>query len=217
MNSSRTWMGVAVLLILALLAGTWFIGISPKLDEARIADEARAAVEAQNVVHNRTVLRLAELDSRLSELESEREGLRLAIPNTIDQTAFLRQVQELAGVNAVNVSSVTFSPPEAFVPAEDALVNPELAGPASTVTADNFYTVTVELSVTGPRGNVTAFLSSLQKGSRLFLAHDVVFPDGLVDLGSESAATITGQVFVLLDPSQVTAPPVAESTAVPPE
>jgi len=214
MNSSRLWTLVSVLLIVALVAGTWFIGISPKLDEVSVAEESRATVEMQNIGHTNTLRKLVELDARLPELEAERDALRVAIPNAVNQNAFFRQIQVLAASNAVSVTSITFTPPERFVPAEGALTNPELAGPSASVSADNFLMVTVSLEVEGPRGNVTAFLSALQRGSRLFLAHDVLFPSGLGDPAGESAATITGQIFVLLDPSQVPAVTDADGAAI---
>jgi hypothetical protein len=50
---NRLWNIVAVMLMVAIAAGGWFLGVDPQLAAARTADEQRETVEAQNEATSR--------------------------------------------------------------------------------------------------------------------------------------------------------------------
>jgi Tfp pilus assembly protein PilO len=88
MNNPRFATLLAVLVVVALVAGTWFLGIAPRLAEAATANTDRETVEAQNRAHQAELDRLLELNDRLPELQAELAEIRTAIPGDADAARF---------------------------------------------------------------------------------------------------------------------------------
>jgi len=106
MNDTRIWLIGSVLLSVVILAGGWFLGVSPMLALAATAESDRVAVEAQN---QQFELNLADLQVRyedLPEVERELEELRVALPVDADVSAFLRSIQKAAEETEVVVASI---------------------------------------------------------------------------------------------------------------
>lgn len=213
MNSSRLWTLGSVLVIVALIAGTWFVGISPQLAEAAKANSERANVETLNAKHAVTLASLKAQFEKLPELEADLEEVRVAVPASDESAELLRQLHSLADAAGVTITDLVVSSPERFVAPIEPPEDQELAAALGSVTPENFLFIPVEQTVAGEHADVMNYVDALQKGERTFLVHDLSSP-GLPAADAQVEITFTGQIFVLLD--GVSAAPV-EGEQVPAE
>jgi Tfp pilus assembly protein PilO len=202
--NSKMWILIAAILSVAVLAMGWFLGVSPKLDEMNSANDQRASVEQQNKLHETRVAELKKQFENIDELKEKLAEFQLALPPGDELSTFLGQLHALEASSGVLLTKFAASDGQSYVAAPGATTNP-------LVTADNFVAITIDLTVTGTRGQVIDFLNDLQYGDRLFLVTKLtVAQDQSGSSGSEEGAvggytgTITGFVYVLVDPS---APP----------
>ena len=206
MSTSRLWTFGSVLVIVALLAGTWFIGISPRLEEASTANETRETVAAQNQIQSVKVVSLKQQFEKIEELRGGLDELRSAIPADADLADLIGEVNSLATAAGVAVTSVAFADPIAYAPAEKPTEDPQLLGALESVSPENFFAVPVQLSVTGSYAQAMGFVTLLQSGERFFLVHDLALTSGIMSNEAPVELGISGQVFVLLDPSDIVPP-----------
>lgn len=198
MNSSRLWTLGSIIVIIALIAGTWFVGISPQLTEAAKANTERAGVEQLNARH---VVTLKDLETQFKDIDKLRDELaelQLAVPEADETASLLRQVQSLADSAGVIVTDITLSSPEWFAAPAEVPADPELAAALGSVNPENFLVIPVEQTVAGTYAAVMNYVQALQTGQRAFLVHDVSLGSGLPSGGTQVEVTITGQIFVLL-------------------
>jgi Tfp pilus assembly protein PilO len=202
--NSKMWILIAAILSVAVLAMGWFLGVSPKLDEMNSANDQRASVEQQNKLHEARVAELKKQFENIDELKEKLAEFQLALPPGDELSTFLGQLHALEASSGVLLTKFAASDGQSYVAAPGATTNP-------LVTADNFVAITIDLTVTGTRGQVIDFLNDLQYGDRLFLVTKLtVAQDQSGSSGSEEGTvggytgTITGFVYVLVDPS---APP----------
>ena len=225
MTSNRTWIGAAVLIsLIALLAG-WFLGISPQLAEAAKSTVKTLEIDALNEVHEAELAVMKEQFGAVAETEAKLVALRSALPPAPAYPDFVREVYtaaESAGVSVSNftaAAAVRYSPLAAEIPVEpagdDASESPiasvatvPSAAPVVTsplITPENFVIIPVTIQVDGGFENFRTFTASLQAGSRLFLV------TGLTAVADTAApakgvatsyhGTITGNIYVLADPT----------------
>lgn len=109
MNDKRVWTIGAALLAVVLLAGGYFLGVSPQLSAASAADAERSAVEAQNDAL------AAELEVLKSDYESidafkaDLAALREAVPDNAELSAFVAELDALAAESGVQLTGVTIA------------------------------------------------------------------------------------------------------------
>ncbi|TFC47058.1 hypothetical protein E3T26_07370 [Cryobacterium sp. TMT1-21] len=116
MNTNRLWLLGAALAIGVVAALGWMLGISPKIGEARAARADRVAVEAQNTAFEAQLVTLKKQYESIDELRSELSSLRQAVPNGPDMPDFVGQLDTIAGVHGVTLSSITVSDAQPYVP-----------------------------------------------------------------------------------------------------
>lgn len=201
--NNKFWLLIAGILGVAILAMGWFLGVSPKLDEMSAANEQRASVEAQNKLHEARLKELQKQFANLDELKSDLEDAQLGLPPGDELSTFLGQLHQLEAASGATLTKFAASEAQSYLAAAGAVVNP-------LVTSDNFVAITIDLTVTGTRDQVIGFVSDLQYGKRMFLVTKLTVAQiqgGGSSEDAEEAAytgTITGYVYVLVDPS---APP----------
>lgn len=185
--NTRIWViaGVLVVVVIFVLGG--LLGVKPQLDVAAANDSQRASVETLNLQQQSELVRLREESTRADAIRAEVLDLQKLIPaeqNLDDLIGELAVLQVQHGVSIVAYSSLEES---LFAPTEQAL-----ASLPASISANNFTTTTIQLSIAGPRANTMAFIDGLQKGPRLFLATDV-------SVSSTDTVDIIGYVYRLLD------------------
>lgn len=193
--NTRIWViaGVLVVVVIFVLGG--LLGVKPQLDVAAENDSQRANVESLNLQQQTELVRLRDESTKADAIRAEVLELQKLIParqNLDDLIGELAVLQVQHGVSIVAYSSLEEA---LFAPTEQAL-----ASLPASISANNFTTTAIQLSIAGPRANTMAFIDGLQKGPRLFLATDV-------SASATDTVDVVGYVYRLLDE------PVADPTA----
>ena len=222
-NPNRLWILATAVISIAVIAIGWFLGVSPQLAAAKIADEQRVNTEALNVATEAEIAALKVQIEGIDDLRARLDELSLAIPSQANLSEFLTQASGLAALSGVAITDVAvadakfYSPtsPEVaegaeetddadVAPAEDAPVDATAGG---LVTPENFVSIEIALKFSGGLNEYLNFLNQLQTGERLFLVTDLTFD--LADDGATYQVSVTGLIYVLLDPN--TAAPTGEA------
>lgn len=193
MNVTRLWAVVSVLLIVAVGAFGFFVGIQPQLAAAANARESQRNVQAQNVINEANLARLEADAENMSELQEMLAEARLSIPERANLSALLQQLSDLGSASGITVVSVSAQDAFGFVPA------PEYADLVpSGISSDQFIVIPLQIEANGPREGVLDFIEKVQTGDRLVLVTELVLNRDAE--GSDVArSTITALTYVLLD------------------
>ena len=236
MDKNRLWVIGSVLVMAAILALGLVLGIQPQLKSASEARAERLVVETTNAEQSLALAQLKMDYARIDEVRSELAPLTRSVPAGTEMPAFINQLSELAGQSQVSLAMITVTEPQAYAEvaapvaeapvadvaaegaADDAAVAaPVAAAPVSTagvppvvdarITAANFASLSLQISIKGDYSRVLDFVNGLQTGSRLFLVSNIT----TTTLSTEGAtvetapvnagtvdATITGLAYVLV-------------------
>jgi Tfp pilus assembly protein PilO len=182
MSILRLWVIGAVLLSLILVTAGWFLGVSPRLADAALADEERQNVEVVNAGYEATLVELQRLSENLPELESELEALRVEIPDEPELSTLLGQLNDLAEAAGVSLVEVTARAPVLFPP--DLLDGTGVS---------NLVALPVTIRAAGEGPGIDAFLREVQFGPRLILVERFDLTDDPV----AAAVSLEALIFVL--------------------
>ena len=227
MTKNRLSMVIAVLAMVVVALGGFFLGVQPKLAQAAADGAQQATIDTQNAAKTTELERLRERAKTLPDLQEELATLTAAVPGTASMSSFYASVDDVAGRTGVTVSAITtsdavaYSPPAAAAPSgssDDTPTSATTASPSSSatgaptpppvttdpaITAANFSAVPVTVSVDGDFAQALAFVSGMQDAPRLFLVNAITSStaDSATDDGAPAATTWTfgGYVYVLAD------------------
>lgn len=203
---NRIWVIGTVIVIVAVAAMGWFLGISPVLDTVNSNDAQRQTVETQNLAQERNLAAIKKEFQNIDKLKSQLADLRIVIPDSDDLSTFIGQLHQLEASSSVVLNSIStgdgrvFAAPETqgnattAEGASDSAEDPSIAA----VSKGNFVVVPIELRVTGAHAQVMDFIDALQKGPRLFLVTDLTVAEDTAG-GDVYSGSISGYVYVLLD------------------
>lgn len=222
MKSNRLWLAGTVIVVIAVIALGWVLGIQPRLTEAAVALVETQRVDALNEVEQAKLLALKKEFEEIDEIRGQVEELELSIPTKAELAAFIRQVNDLAALNGVTVINITTADAAAYVLPEGATVLDAEGQPVpAPIAPANLVLVPMNIKVEGPYASVLSFIKGLQAGNRLYMVNDVAVAkiDSAPDPENEDAVVVElfggeleGQVYVLVDPS-VAAEETAEEEA----
>lgn len=236
MDKNRLWVIGSVLIMAAILALGFVLGIQPQLKSASEARAERLVVETTNAEQSLVLAQLKMDYARIDEVRNELAPLTLSVPAGTEMPAFINQLSELAGQSQVSLTMITVNEPQAYaevaapvaeapvadVAAEGAATDAAVAAPVaaaplptagvppvvdSRITAANFASLSVQISIKGDYSRVLDFVNGLQTGSRLFLVSDIMTTTVAAEGATAEAApvaggpvdaTITGLVYVLV-------------------
>ena len=197
--NNRIWVLATAILVVAILALGWILGVAPRLSEVATATEQRVAADAQNALLEADI---ADLKKKFEALDLSRDEvleIRKALPPHADEADFLRQIDDAAVAAGVTVGSITIGDPSGFVAGAFA----EAGGPAieisPLVSADNLLTIPVSVSVRGSAVQVLNFLEIFQKSERISAIDVLTMTFETTSL--LYSTTASGFIFVLLDPT----------------
>ncbi len=133
MNAPRTtpWIGGAAFGAVVILAGTWFLGVSPRLDEAEALHSDAERVEGDNAVLQQEVDVLAAQFARIEEYRSEVAALRKHVPAEIGSVEYHRQIDERATAAGVVITDVDVAVPQLFLNSAEVQPAPAATGAAA--------------------------------------------------------------------------------------
>ncbi|PZE69712.1 hypothetical protein [Curtobacterium sp. MCBD17_021] len=230
MSRNRLNLVAAIVAMVVVVVGGFFLAVQPQLAQASDAHEQRSTVEANNAVSRTELDRLRAQAEKLPEMEARLKQLRASVPEGSDVAGFIDEIDRVASQAGVVVASYTtsdavpYAPPAAAEPAPTAADTSTAASTPSataaatapaapsvttdpTITSGNFSVVPVTVAVNGTFDEALRFVSGLQSGKRLFLITAVSSTQQSGDDGTASGTstwTFGGSVYVL-DPSAVAA------------
>ena len=241
MDKNRLWVIGSVLVMAAILAFGFVLGIRPQLNAVSEARAERLVVETTNAEQALVLAQLKADYARIDEVRNELAPLTLSVPAGTEMPAFINQLSELAGQSQVTLTMIRVTETQAYAEvaapvaeapvadvaaegaaaegaaAESAVAAPVAAAPVATagvppvvdarITAANFASLSLQISIKGDYSRVLDFVNGLQTGSRLFLVSNIT----TTTLSTEGAtvetapvnagtvdATITGLAYVLV-------------------
>jgi Tfp pilus assembly protein PilO len=210
MNRSTLSLVVAGGAAVALVASGWFLGVHPQLAAAAASKEQRSSIQSTNTETRAELGRLAEQFKSLDAKKTDLAALQASIPSTMDNTAFIKELNTLAQQTGVTITALTFetskpytSPVVAEAPAATATASASpsatpsptatpsgVAAPAPktdpSITGTNFTVIPVSVAISGSDAQALAFTSGVQNGARLFLVNALSSGTGTGTSGGES-------------------------------
>lgn len=192
-GSRATWIGGTAVVVILVLLGAWFLGVSPQMTKATAARTEQDSVDTQNGVLRTRIDKLKVQSAKLGDYKNELAALRVGIPTAADLPAFVLQIDEAAKASGVFVADIIPADPELVIP-ETAKVAADPTAPVAKATApaptptpttapattadtaktptgiDGFVGIPVAIRVFGSYDKVEGFLRAMQSGNgRLFL------------------------------------------------
>lgn len=114
MNDKRIWVLGAGLVALLLLFTGYFLGVSPQLLAASTADEQRQSVHDQNGLLAADLIVLKKDYEDIDRFKSVLAEVSAAVPDNQELPRFVNQVDVLATVNKVRVSTFNVAEPRPY-------------------------------------------------------------------------------------------------------
>jgi Tfp pilus assembly protein PilO len=230
-DKNRIWMLGSVVVMVAVVALGFLLGIQPHLKTVAAARADSAAVTAVNLAQTATLDKLKQDFAGIDEVRAELEPLNLSVPTGTEMATFVSQLSALAARSQVTVSSITIADAVAYTPvvatpaeapapvADDAEATeavPAEVGPVDIagippvvdplITADSFASLNVQISIQGDYDRVLEFVDGLQTGGRLFLVSGISTSSSTGEGSDGVEATISGLVYVLVPPTGAAVP-----------
>ena len=240
-DRTRMLLIAAALTGVVVLALGFLVGVQPQLAAAAAAAEQQSSVEQQNAALRQSLTQLEKDDAELPTLKSELGTLTTSVPSQAALSSFLTELDELATASGSTVTgftssdAVSYEPAVADTTATDAAASDPATDDSATsaatapvlptapelvtdpeITASNFSSIPITVSITGSYAQALDFVSKLQGGSRLFLV-TAFASTGSSEGGDTSAVpdqwTVGGLVYVLQDAAATQADQAAETPA----
>lgn len=126
MDKNRLWLIGSVLLMVVAVALGWFVGVAPQLSAIASADAQRAQVQQLNAHHQATLDRLRKDFADLGALNGRLTELSGSVPGDSASSAFVDEVDSVAGSAGVTVTGVSIADAQPYVP-----VSPPASGGGS--------------------------------------------------------------------------------------
>ncbi|MEJ3404466.1 hypothetical protein WDJ51_06955 [Rathayibacter sp. YIM 133350] len=147
---------------------------------------------------------------------AQSSNVTLSAFSVAEPTAYAPAVPDPAAATAAAAASPGATPSPTPTPTPAATPAPTPAAPTpgmppatnSLITASNFATMQVDISVKGDYANVMNFVSGLQTGSRLFLVTSLSTKKSD---GESVDGTISGFIYALVPPAAPAAPAAADA------
>ena len=198
MNANRIFAIVTAVAIAAILGLGWFLGVSPLLSAAALADQERLVVEQTNAAQQATLAAMMSDFQRLDEIEAELEALRVAVPNEVDSDVVYDYLARIQSGVPVTVLKVTTGEAIPYGQALDAAEGQAPEGTTAGVAQfEGLYTlpITIDFQKGTTVPEIIAFAGAMQNGPRIFLVSAITRPAS----SDGSAGTITAYMFVMAE------------------
>ena len=224
--TTRIWAAGCAGAVVVLAAGGWFVGVQPQLAHADETNAAATATEAQVTATQAKVAVLSKAAASQAELEVKVAGLDKAVPDALQANTFVRRVNTVAALDAVDLQSIavgtavaytapagTAAPAAAASPTASAtpapadttaaaapavVAAPVLAATDPLITPQNFSVVPMTIVVKGTGAAGLQFVKDLQRDERLYLISGFTTSNDPDD-PTNVTTTLTGSVYALKD------------------
>ncbi|WP_152970121.1 hypothetical protein [Frigoribacterium sp. RIT-PI-h] len=197
MDRNRMFLIAAALTGVVVSVLGFLVGVQPQLSATTAAGEQQANVEAQNAALRESLTQLEEDNAELPTLKSDLGTLTTSVPSQAALSSFLTELDQLADASGTTITGFTSSDAVSYepvgsdaaaaatAPPEASAAPPAAGAPAAPaapalptapelvtdplVTAANFSSIPLTVSIQGSYAQARDFLGKLQGGSRLFL------------------------------------------------
>lgn len=223
MTRNRLNMVLAVIGMVVVAVGGFFLGVQPQLARAAADDTQQSTVEQENALKLVELARLRKQAKSLPEMQAELGRLEASVPSATKMSAFYDEIGQAASAAGVTVSAITTSDAVAYTPPVSEPTTPSATGtptptptpepvasapssapPVATdasITASNFSVVPVTVSVDGSFDQALSFVGRAQALQRLYLVNSITSSASDPSLESTETSSTTwnfsGYVFVL--------------------
>lgn len=230
MDKTRLWIIGSVLVMVAVVALGWLLGIQPQLDQATAASAQTASVESGNTVKAAVLAKMKKDSENLGALKKQLTELGTSVPSKAEWSSFGDELNGMATANAVTIVASTAGDGQAYALPESPAAAAPAAGstggstatpsptptPTATaapvkvpgsppltsplITSADFTLIPVSVTVRGSEDQVLGFVRSAQNGSRLFLVNGLTIDPSASAPGFD--AQLSGYIYVLSDGSE---------------
>lgn len=172
---TKVWGVITFVVAVALVAGGWFLGVSPLLGVKATADKNRTALATQNDVLAGQIAALEAKKAELPELQDRAVSLERSVPSEVDGAAFIRDLNDLANASGVTIQSIVITDGSVYGQPADGTDVEGAPVPVTDplITSENFVLVPVTVTVAGGWNELLAFSHALQTGQRLVLVTSI--------------------------------------------
>lgn len=143
MDKNRLWIIGSVLVMCAILALGFVLGIQPQLKSASAANVERASVEETNSAQAAVLAQLTEDYAGIDDVRAELAPLNLSVPSGTEMPAFVNQLSALASESRVTLTGITVTEAQAYA----SVVAPVVEVPVVEVPAGDAGTTTEPVPV----------------------------------------------------------------------
>lgn len=167
--STRIWTFATVLIMIAVVALGWFLGISPRLADAARFEAERQSVQAQNDLARAVIAQLQADFENLDELLLELATLREEFPTDAQYDVAVEELLTsllTAGLGLQNIAINEPAPTTPEVLEPDAPPPPTEIDGEGILPAGSLLRVPVNVTVTGPLSSILAYIQALQESPR---------------------------------------------------
>lgn len=228
MTATRKWSALAVLLIAAILAASWFLLIAPKRSDAAALRSQKVEQDAANERLRQQLEVLKAQAQDLPKQEAFLAQIRRQLPTNPALPALIRDLSAAAKKSGLSLESLAPSEPVAVVDtvAAVAVVPPPSTGepvdgaaPAVVPVAPpapTLFQVPIVVKANGSYFEVEQFLNKIEGLKRSFLVTGFTLKPGAdKTVTGLLEISVTGRVFLSPAQAAAAANPVAVSPTVP--
>jgi Tfp pilus assembly protein PilO len=224
MSMTRKWSLLTAVLIVGILAASWFLLVSPKRSEAA---DLRGKAAEQQASNDALVLQLNELKAQSLDLPKQKAQLavmRKQIPDNPALPTLIRNLTANAkkvgveltsmkpGLPAAAPAPLTAAPVAAAGATSTATKGTPVAAPAPATSA--LYVLPLSLDITGSYFEVEQFINKLEGMQRTFLVSAFALTPHAADTTASGATSATDELTLALTGQVFLSPNVASTTAV---
>jgi Tfp pilus assembly protein PilO len=214
MTDIRKWSALAVVLVAAIFAASWFLLISPKRSEAaELTGKAVSRAEANSRLEQQIQVLKAQQED-LPRQRARLATLRRQIPDNPALPSLIRDLTAAGRKTGVSLDSLAPSAPVALVapalvaapvaaPAEGTETSTDTAAPAAPVApaaptaSRTLYQVPVAVNVTGTYFELEQFINKIENFRRSFLVSGFsLSPNESAETPDSLTIALTGRVFL---------------------
>jgi len=213
--STRIWTFATVIIMIAVVALGWFLGISPKLADAARFEAERQSVQAQNDLARAVIAQLQADFENLDELLLELADLREEFPTDAQYDVAVEELLTsllTVGLGLQNIAINEPAPTTAVVLEEDAPPPVTEVDGDGILPAGSLLRVPVGVTVTGPLSSILAYIDALQKSPRFSI---VTQGDYTVLDGETGSITFSLIMYVVSGDDLIAVLPEAEPAPEP--
>ena len=190
----RVTVFAAILGILALILGIWFLVLSPRFEESAQLTVQQQDLELANLSLLTRQREFLELAANIPTAAADAQTLFSQMPQTAELPNVLRQLTNAAtsaDISASNIQVINTSIPQSVPPAKTA------DGSEQSVTGINLATMALDMTLTGEPDQLLSFLDNLQSLDRSVLVTGTNLMDSLDEGKSTQTLPLTASMFVL--------------------